>query len=165
MKVYFTTINSNATLPRSNFRNDAGYDIFASENITIPPESIRVVSTGLQMQMEEKYVSGLTCVAKICSRSGLAAKHGVFVLNAPGIIDSGYRGEIKVILYNTEHVPHDIKIGDRIAQILFEKVFKPEIVLVERLDQTERGNGGFGSTGLGFEFRKESDGGVNENCK
>lgn len=157
MKVYFTTISSNATLPRCSFQDDAGYDLFAAENITIPSDSIRVVSTGLQMQMEDEYVPGLCCVAKVCSRSGLAAKHGVFVLNAPGIIDNGYRGEIKVILYNTERVPYDIKIGDRIAQILFEKVYKPEIVLVERLNQTERGSGGLGSTDKGGE--------TNENCK
>ena len=121
--------------------DDAGMDLYASEDVRIGPGGRQLVSTGLKLAIP------VGVVGLIHPRSGLAAKRGLTVLNAPGTIDSGYRGEIQVIMYNTSSIPQEIRKGDRIAQIVFQHYIKANLVQVEDLSDTERGAGGFGSTG------------------
>lgn len=120
----------------------AGIDLQSSEEIVIPPEERRIVSTGLKIELPKSFV------AEVCSRSGLSANYGIMVLNAPGIIDSDYRNEIKVILYNTSKVSFKVSKGFRVAQMLIHKL--PEVTFIEdeNLSKTERDLGGLGSTGL-----------------
>ena len=119
---------------------DAGLDLIANENIVIPSMGWRLIATGTQTAIPEGQ-AGL-----ICPRSGLAAKHGITVLNAPGIIDAGYRGDIGVVLINHGAKPFEVSAGDRIAQMLIMP-FTPVTPVGRPLDSTERGTAGFGSTG------------------
>jgi len=128
-------------LPKYAKEGDAGMDICAAEDFTLPAFCWDTISTGIYMQLPEGYE------CQIRSRSGLAAKHGIQVLNSPGTIDSGYRGEVKVILKNNAYAPYDIKKGDRIAQMVFAPVTTAAITEVAELSDSERGDGGFGSTG------------------
>jgi len=122
---------------------DAGADLRSAENLTIPPGERRTVGTGIAIAIPAGYV-GL-----VHPRSGLAAKFGVTVLNAPGTVDAAYRGEIKVTLLNTDlHNAFEIKSGDRIAQIVFQAVERASFIKVDRLPDSHRGEGGFGSTGV-----------------
>jgi dUTP pyrophosphatase len=122
---------------------DAGADLRSDENVTIPPGERRTVGTGTAIALPDGFV-GL-----VHPRSGLAAKHGVTVLNAPGTVDAAYRGEIKVTLLNTDlHESFDIKVGDRIAQLVIQAVEKAHFIRVDHLPESHRGEGGFGSTGV-----------------
>lgn len=121
---------------------DAGADLVSAEEVRLAPGERAVVGTGVRVALPEGYV------AFVVPRSGLAAKHGITVVNSPGTIDAGYRGEIKVILLNTDaHDAHDIAIGDRIAQIIVMPVPRARFIPVETLPESVRGEGGFGSTG------------------
>ncbi len=134
---------SNADAPAYAHPGDAGADLRSSEAVNIPPGERRTVSTGVSIALPDGYV-GL-----VHPRSGLAAKHGVTVLNAPGTVDAAYRGEIRVTLLNTDlHETFEIKSGDRIAQLVIQKVEKAHFIQVERLPESHRGEGGFGSTGI-----------------
>lgn len=119
---------------------DAGLDLIANENIVIPSMGWRLIATGTQTAIPEGQ-AGL-----ICPRSGLAAKHGITVLNAPGIIDAGYRGDIGVVIINHGHKPFEVSAGDRIAQMLVMP-FTNLTPVGRPLDTTDRGTSGFGSTG------------------
>jgi dUTP pyrophosphatase len=119
----------------------AGCDLIASEEVTLAPGKWAAVCTGLYLEIPRGYV------AQVCPRSGLALKHGVSVLNAPGIIDSDYRGEVKVLLVNHDSLRYTVKKGDRIAQLVFMPVVQAQLRLISQLSETERGAGGFGSTG------------------
>lgn len=119
----------------------AGIDIRSTENCFIEAGNYRLVKTGLRIQLPIGYE------AQIRPRSGLAYKKGVTVLNSPGTIDSDYRGEIGVILINHGKSTFHISAGDRIAQMVIAKYVRTELVLKESLEDTERGEGGFGSTG------------------
>ena len=123
--------------------NSAGMDLKANieESITLAPLQRAMVPTGLYIALPEG------TEAQVRPRSGLAAKHGVTVLNTPGTIDADYRGEIKVILVNLSNDPFTINPGERIAQMVVARYEKVEWDEVESLDETERGAGGFGSTG------------------
>ena len=123
--------------------NSAGMDLKANieEPITLAPLQRAMVPTGLYIALPEG------TEAQVRPRSGLAAKHGITVLNTPGTIDADYRGEIKVILVNLSNEPFTINPGERIAQMVVARYEKAEWDEVESLDQTERGAGGFGSTG------------------
>lgn len=121
---------------------DAGADLRSNESLIIAPNQRALVKTGLKIALPDGYV------ALVHPRSGLALKRGITVLNTPGTIDSGYRGEIGVILYNTSDEPFAVEIGDRIAQMVIQKYEIGFFVPVESLDSTERGAGGFGSTGV-----------------
>jgi dUTP pyrophosphatase len=121
---------------------DAGCDLVANENAMIGPHSRKLIKTGTWVEIPDGYV-GL-----IHPRSGLALKQGLTVLNTPGTIDSGYRGEIGVILYNSTLDMIEIDRGTRIAQLVFQKFETAEFEIVESLDDSERGVGGFGSTGI-----------------
>ena len=146
MQVKITRLNNEfEDLPLPNYitPGSAGMDVYAaiSEPIIIEPFSTVLVPTNLAIELE----IGFEC--QVRSRSGLAIKHGIFALNAPGTIDSDYRGEIKVILSNFNKEPFTILRGDRIAQIVFAKYETAELIEVKSLKETERGTGGFGSTG------------------
>ena len=120
----------------------AGYDLYASEYVIIEPHQWQIVSTNVHVAIPKGHVGML------CSRSGLAAKDGVFVLNSPGIIDSDYRGEIKVILANFGRNIFTVTPGDRIAQLVISTLCDGELEFVPVLDSTVRADGGLGSTGV-----------------
>src|SRR5918996_172588 len=120
---------------------DAGYDLRATERVSIPPGGRRLIGTGIAIALPEG-VAGL-----VTPRSGLAIEHGLTLLNAPGLIDPNYRGEIKVILHNAGDRRYTVEIGDRIAQLLLVPYLAPEIEIVDELSATERGASGFGSSG------------------
>lgn len=128
-------------LPAYAKAGDAGADLRASEDGMIPAGERAIVPTGVSIALPDGYV-GL-----VHPRSGLAAKHGITVLNTPGTIDSGYRGEIKVILLNTDAKDFVFEKGERIAQLVIQRYERAEFVRVEELPQTERGEDGFGSSG------------------
>jgi dUTP pyrophosphatase len=116
-------------------------DVVAGEDCVIPPGEWRAVGTGMYLEIPE----GFEC--QVRPRSGLALREGVTVLNAPGTIDSDYRGEVRIILINHGRKTFRISRGDRIAQLVFASVAKASLQIEESLSQTDRGTGGFGSTG------------------
>ena len=123
---------------RANLKNDEGND----EIISIAPGERALISTGLYIQLPYGYE------AQIRPRSGLAVKYGITVLNTPGTIDADYRGEIGVCLINHGNDTFDVHHGDRIAQIVFAKIDQVQLIEVDKLDDTERGDSGFGHTGV-----------------
>jgi len=122
---------------------DSGIDLYATETVTLHPFERKIVGTGIKIAMEK----GLE--AQTRPKSGLALNHGITLLNTPGTIDSNYRGEIKIILINLSDKQYTVEKGKKIAQLVFQKVEFPELREVKELDSTTRGEGGFGSTGLG----------------
>lgn len=135
------TLAPGATAPTRATEGSAGYDLNANKTAALIPGERALVGTGVSLQLPADLA------ASVRPRSGLAAKHGVTVLNTPGLIDPDYRGEIKVILYNAGNKPFWVNRGDRIAQLTFEHIITPELEQVQTLDETDRGTGGFGSTG------------------
>ena len=135
--------NSRFALPEYQTPLSAGLDIRANldESVTLRPLERAMIPTGLFVELPEG------CEMQIRPRSGLAAKHGITVLNSPGTIDADYRGEIKVILVNLSNEPFTIESGERIAQMIVARYEQIEWQPVEELGTTERGAGGFGSTG------------------
>lgn len=135
-------LHANAVLPSRSRPDDAGYDLCAREDMIVAPQERALVKTGLTMAIPAG------CCAFVIPRSGLALRHGITVLNAPGLIDSGYRGEVGVVLYNSSSSEEfKISVGDRIAQISFLKLEEVSFLATDRLDSTDRGTGGFGHTG------------------
>ena len=120
----------------------AGMDVVAAEDLTLAPGARHAVATGFAMAIPEGYE------VQVRPRSGLALKHGITCLNTPGTIDSDYRGEVKIILANLGQEPFEIKRGDRIAQLVPAAVQRAALLEVSSLDDTTRGIGGFGSTGV-----------------
>jgi len=127
--------------PTFSHPGDAGADLRSRQDAVLKAGSRLTIPTGVSIALPDGYV-GL-----VHPRSGLAAKHGITVLNAPGTIDAGYRGEISVTLFNTSDSDFSISSGDRIAQLLVQQVQKPKFIQVEVLPQTQRGDAGFGSSG------------------
>lgn len=134
-------IKVTGNVPKYARVGDAGCDLIANENATIAPHSRKLVKTGTWIELPEGYV------ALVHPRSGLALKQGITVLNTPGTIDSGYRGEIGVILFNTTGDLIEIDRGTRIAQLVIQKFETAEFEVVDALTDSDRGAGGFGSTG------------------
>ncbi|WP_139416972.1 dUTP diphosphatase [Agromyces laixinhei] len=131
-------------LPSYAHPGDAGADLHASDSVVLGPGERATVGTGVAVALPDGYVGF------VVPRSGLAFKHGITIVNAPGTIDAGYRGEIKVALLNTDaREAYTIEAGDRIAQIIVMPVSRARFVEVERLPGSVRGEGGFGSTGSG----------------
>lgn len=128
-------------LPDAAHPGDAGYDLRAAADVKLHYGMWALVPTGLRMSIPAG------TVGMVCPRSGLAAKHGVTVLNAPGIIDEGYRGEVRVALINHSRATYSVERGERIAQLVLVPFIAPAIEIVDSLDETSRGDGGFGSTG------------------
>jgi dUTP pyrophosphatase len=133
-----------ADLPLPTYATDgaAGMDVVSAEDLTLAPGARYAVATGFAMAIPEGYE------VQVRPRSGLAFKHGITCLNTPGTIDSDYRGEVKVILANLGNEPFEIKRGDRIAQLVPAPVLRAVLTEVDTLDETTRGTGGFGSTGV-----------------
>ena len=141
MKIKIKKLNKKAIIPAYQTKEAAGFDLHSIEDVVIKPGERKLIGTGLAFEIEFGFE------VQIRPRSGLAYKHGITVLNTPGTIDSDYRGEIKVLLINHGSEPFEIKKGERIAQAVIAPVIQAEIVEVENLSDTERGSGGFGSTG------------------
>ena len=141
MKIKFAKMHPVAQIPMYMHVDDAGMDVTSVEDVTIPAGRWEAVRTGLAVELP------FTCEAQVRPRSGLALKYGVTVLNAPGTIDAGYRGEIKVVLYNASRSDYTVHAGDRIAQLVIARVERPSIEVVVSLGDSKRGNSGFGSTG------------------
>ena len=128
-------------LPAYASSGAAGMDVLAAEDVTLPPGGRHAIATGLALAIPPGYE------VQVRPRSGLALKHGISVPNTPGTIDSDYRGELKVILINLSAAPFAVHRGDRIAQLVLAPVTRAAWEEVDELDQTARGEGGFGSTG------------------
>lgn len=135
-------IKVKGNIPQYAKPGDAGADLIASEAHTIMPGSRVLVPTGTWLELPENYV-GL-----IHPRSGLAANHGVTIINTPGTIDSGYRGEIKVALINHGNRPFEVEAGSRIAQLVIQEFVSAQFVPADDLSESDRGDNGFGSTGI-----------------
>ena len=140
MKILFT-LDEGATAPTRAHSTDAGLDLYSLQSANIPPGGRELVNTGVHVSIPPGYV-GL-----ICPRSGLAHRAGLTVLNAPGIIDAGYTGEIKVNLHNAGDEVFWVNAGERIAQLVITPIPDAHLVQVDTLDTTERGDNGHGSTG------------------
>ena len=138
------TCTQGAKVPAYQSKGAAGADVCAllSEDVVIESGEYKMIPTGLFLEIPEGFE------VQVRPRSGLAAKNGVTVLNTPGTIDSDYRGEVKVILINHSKQPFTVKNGDRIAQLVIASVVQASFESAERLSSTERGEGGFGSTGI-----------------
>lgn len=134
-------LSSEGILPQKAHTTDAGYDLYASKPLALAPGEWAAVETGIALAMP------VGIEAQIRPRSGLALKHGITLLNAPGTIDADYRGEIKVIMINHGRNIFEILPGMKIAQMVFSPILETNLLEVEQLDETERGQGGFGSTG------------------
>lgn len=145
MQIPIRRLDPDLDVPRIAKPGDAGVDLRSSVDVTIPPGGHReLVPTGIAVAIPEGYAGFVQ------PRSGLALKHGITCLNTPGLIDSGYRGELKVLLINTDPTePFTITRGERIAQLVVQAVVTPEFVEVDELDDSERGAGGFGHSGRG----------------
>ena len=145
IKVYIKKISSKSDfkLPNYETKGAAGMDLSADieSEVTLKPLERSLIPTGIAISLPKDLE------AQIRPRSGLAIKHGITILNTPGTIDSDYRGEIKVILVNLSNDNYTIKPQDRIAQIVFSRFVTGEFDIVENLDETDRGDSGFGSTG------------------
>ena len=120
---------------------DGGADLFSVEDVTIPAGERRDVGTGIALALPLGYAGFVQ------PRSGLAFKYGIMVVNSPGLIDAGYRGEVRVSLYNSGNEPFSVGTGDRIAQLVVQRVEEAVFVTAEELPETGRGAGGFGSSG------------------
>ena len=142
MKVLITQLDTGLPMPKYAKPGDAGADIYSVIDITIEPGKRALVPTGIAIALSDGYA------AFVHPRSGLAVKYGVGLVNAPGTIDAGYRGEISVIVINHDQSESfEIKRGDRIAQLVFQRVERAEFVAVEELPGSNRSGSGFGSSG------------------
>ena len=142
MTLSFRRIHPDAVMPAYAHASDAGMDVRSVRELVIPPGGRALVPTGLVVNLPAGYE------AQVRPRSGLALKAGVTVLNSPGTIDAGYRGEIGVILANFGQDDFKVNVGDRIAQLVIARVLQPVVVEATEVDSTDRGAGGFGSTGV-----------------
>ncbi|WP_417753113.1 dUTP diphosphatase [Senegalimassilia anaerobia] len=136
-------LSRDVQIPHMAYNGDAGVDLRSVERIVLEPQERAMVATGLAIALPEGYAGF------VLPRSGLAAKHGISIVNAPGLIDSNYRGELKVILLNTDpDKSFTIEIGDRIAQLIVMPVPTINFEQVEELTESQRGESGFGSSGI-----------------
>lgn len=140
MSLQVRLLSEDATVPKRGTPYAAGYDLSSAEYNEVPARGRKLIKTDIAVAIP----SGT--YARVAPRSGLAFKHGIDVM--AGVIDEDYRGAVGVILYNTSDEPFQVSIGDRIAQLILEKIETPLVNVVEELDETGRGEGGFGSTGM-----------------
>lgn len=142
MTLAFARLSAAGRPPRAVHDGDAGYDLHAAEPVTLGPGARASVGTGIAVAVPAG------CAGLVLPRSGLAARHGIALVNAPGLIDSGYRGEVRVLLLNTDReAAFEVAVGDRIAQLLIVRFEAPELREEPALEGTPRGERGFGSTG------------------
>ena len=143
VRVPIKILSRDAQIPHMAYNGDAGVDLRSVERIVLEPQERAMVATGLAIALPEGYAGF------VLPRSGLAAKHGISIVNAPGLIDSNYRGELKVILLNTDpNESFTIEIGDRIAQLIVMPVPTINFEQVKELTESQRGESGFGSSGI-----------------
>ena len=140
MQVKIKKLDPGAKVPCYACLGDAGMDFYSNEEVVLAPNERKLISTGVSMAIPEGFV-GL-----VWDKSGLAAKHGLKTM--AGVIDSGYRGEVRILVHNLSQNDYVVGKGSKIAQMLIQAVEQKEIVEVEELSETERGTGGFGSTGI-----------------
>lgn len=141
IEVSVRRLRSDAHVPSQAYEGDAGLDLAACERVVLEPGAREVVPTGLAVEIPEGYAGFVQ------PRSGLAARHGIGIVNSPGLIDSGYRGEIRVVLLNTDReAPFTVEPGMRIAQLVIAPVAAVRLVEVDEIAMTERGVQGFGSS-------------------
>ena len=140
-KIIFKKVHDDAKIPAYQSEEAAGFDLHCTETMTLEAGKVSLVPTGLAMQLSKGYE------LQVRARSGLAAKKGVFLVNGIGTIDSDYRGEIKVILSTCSNEKVTLEKGERVAQAVISKVERAQILEAETINATERGAGGFGSTG------------------
>jgi dUTP pyrophosphatase len=142
VRLRFTRLVPEARPPARAHDGDAGYDLHAAEAAVLGSGERASVGTGIALEIPEGH-AGL-----VLPRSGLAARHGIALVNAPGLVDAGYRGEVRVLLLNTDRrEPFEIAIGDRIAQLVIARIEAPELEEAGSLETSARGSGGFGSSG------------------
>jgi dUTP pyrophosphatase len=142
MRLAVRRLHPAAMLPSRSYAGDAGFDLHAAEEVTLAPGERGSVSTGLAVEVPERH-AGL-----VLPRSGLAWRHGIALVNAPGLIDAGYRGEVRVLLLNTDRgMAFTVAPGDRIAQLVVVRAEAPDVVEVDQLAGSDRGERGLGSTG------------------
>ena len=142
IELRFVKLDPEVETPAPAHKGDAGYDLTSRADLTLRPGARALVPTGIAVSIPEGFAGFLQ------PRSGLAADHGISIVNTPGLIDSHYRGEIKVILVNLDpRQSFEVSRGDKICQLVFQKVEQISFQEVDKLDETARGEGGFGSTG------------------
>ena len=141
VRVLVRRLDAGLPLPARAREHDAGLDLYAAEAVTIEPGARALVPTGIALAIPQGYAGF------VLPRSGLAFRHGVTQLNAPGLIDAGYRGEVKVLLVNHDRAAAAIARGDRIAQLVVQRVEPAELIEVDELPPSDRGASGFGSSG------------------
>ncbi len=142
MIVKVKRLSPEAKMPKLEHEGDAGFDLYSVEDAVLKPMQRKLVGTGISIEIEKGYE------AQVRPKSGLAIENGITMLNTPGTIDAGYRGEIKVIVINLGEKEYRIEKGKKIAQIVFSKVETPKLLEVNELEPSSRSNRGFGSTGL-----------------
>lgn len=150
LTVKFKKINPEAKLPEYAHDYDSGMDLFSTIDIMIQPKTKVLIPTGLVAEIPKPTNSPINVMAEIQirSKSGLALKNALFVLNSPGTVDAGYTGEIGVIIYNAGNEPYLVSKGSKIAQAVVCPVFRVNIEETTEVTETSRGSGGFGSTGV-----------------
>jgi dUTP pyrophosphatase len=144
-KLTYEKIHPDAVEPKYNYVSDSGFDLHSTLTLNVPPLGRMIVPTGIKLSIPVGYE------IQVRSKSGLALKQGLMVLNSPGTVDQGYTGEIKVIVFNTNQQDYNIKVGDKIAQAVLCPVMCGEVVdliNVEKIEDGERSDKGFGSTGI-----------------
>ena len=141
MPIRLKRLDPDLPVPERAHPGDAGIDLYAAEAVTLAPGERALVGTGIAVAVPEGHAGLVT------PRSGLAARHGISIVNAPGVVDTGYRGEVKVSLVNLGAESFSVERGDRIAQLVVVPVSTEPVEEVDDLDATTRGEGGFGSTG------------------
>lgn len=134
-------LREDAVLPRYASSGDSGADLFTPDAVTIIAGERKLIKTGVAIALPDGYE------AQVRSKSGLALKAGLMVLNSPGTVDEKYRGEIGVIIFNTDKTDYEFNAGDKIAQLIISPISQSHFIEVDELDATDRGEGGFGSTG------------------
>jgi dUTP pyrophosphatase len=138
----FRRLSGSSRPPVRAHDGDAGYDLYAAESAALDPGERASVGTGIAIELPAG------CAGLVLPRSGLAARHGISVVNSPGLIDAGYRGEVRALLLNTDREQRfEVSEGDRIAQLVIVRIESPEVEEAHELQETVRGAGGFGSTG------------------
>jgi dUTP pyrophosphatase len=141
MEIPVELLHPLARVPVRAHAGDGGADLFSVEEVVVPPRGRRDIGTGIAVAIPEGFAGFVQ------PRSGLAFKHGIMLVNSPGLIDSGYRGEIRVSLYNSSKMPFAVSVGDRVAQLVIQRVEEAAFVESPMLEDTGRGRGGFGSSG------------------
>jgi dUTP pyrophosphatase len=148
IEIQIKLLDKDLTMPRYQHDGDAGLDLPSRIDFVLEPGARAMIPTGIAVAIPQGYAGF------VLPRSGLASRHGIALVNSPGLVDAGYRGEMSIVMINTDkREPFHIKRGDRIAQLVIQKVVEARTVQVNELDTTSRGEGGFGSTGRSNEER------------